>query len=113
MSSIWSDVRSDAVATDELVRQLVATAGAVGEVLGVLEGDGPVIAEDWGGPHREAFDADRGRLLERGNELVESLLAAAGDAAALLAASEGEQRLRVRLRNQVLAAEACAPGRPC
>jgi hypothetical protein len=79
----------------------------------VLEGDGPVIAEDWGGPHRVAFDADRARLVESGHELVAALLASAREAAALLAAAEGEQRLRVRLRHQILAAGACAPGGPC
>jgi hypothetical protein len=112
-NELWADVRADAAATDELVRQLVATAGAVGEVVAVLEVDGPAIVDDWGGPHREAFDADRARLVASGHALAASLLASAREATALLAAAEGEQRLRARLRHQLLAAAACAPGDPC
>lgn len=113
MPRIWDDVRVDEVATDELIRQLVATAGAMGEVVAVLEGDGPVIAEDWGGPHRDAFDADRAQIAESACSLAEQLLVAAAGAGAVLATGEGEQRLRNRLRSQLMADEVCRPGRAC
>lgn len=110
---LWADVRVDPAATDTLVRELVATARALGEVAEVLAGDGLLIAEDWGGPHRDAFDVDRDGLVASIAALAERLLWAAADAAELLASGQGDQRLRVRLRHQALAAEACAPGRPC
>jgi uncharacterized protein YukE len=113
MSSIWSDVRSDAETTDDLVGQLLAAAAAVGEALAVLDQDAPAIVEDWTGPHREAFDAELAALRQWGHDLAEVLLAAAAVATTLQAAAEGEQRLRVRLRQQALTDEACAPGVPC
>jgi hypothetical protein len=109
---VWSDVRFDLELSEELVRQLVATAGAVGDVLGVLSFDLPLMAEDWLGPHRLAFDDDRARLLRVGEDLLASLLAAARDAAALLAAAEAEQRLRSRLRDLADPAR-CLPGEAC
>jgi hypothetical protein len=111
--SLWEDVRHDPSATHRLIRELLATAGAVGEVVAVLRADGPIIAEDWGGPHRERFDAGRRAMVEAADQTAMALAGAARLAAALLASAEGEQRLRVRMRNQVLLVGACAPGRPC
>jgi hypothetical protein len=96
-----TDVRADPGAADDLVRQLVATAGGLGEALAVLAGDGPLIAGDWGGPHRLAFDADREQVLAVGHALADALFAAAGHVASVLAEAEGEQRLRERLRAEV------------
>lgn len=98
--SIWTDVRWDQAATDELVRQLLATADAVGEVVAVLERDGPVLVDDWGGPHRLAYDDDRHRLVAGARELAEGLVATAAAAAARAATAESEQRLRFRLRHE-------------
>jgi hypothetical protein len=113
MSSIWDDVRTDPVATEELVRQLVASASAVADALAVLDRDVPSITEDWTGPHRQVFDDELAHLRRRGAELVARLLAGASAAAALQAAADGEQRLRTRLRQQAMAEEACAPAVPC
>ena len=113
VARLWDDVRVDPDATDELVRQLVATAGALGEAIGVLEGDGPVIADDWGGPHRDAFDVEREQLADSGRALIEQLLATASTVTATLAAAEGEQQLRMRLRDRAMAAESCEARRPC
>lgn len=114
MSSIWTDVRWDQGATDELVRQLLATAGALGDVVGILRGGaGPVAPGDWGGPHRDAFDVDRLRIAGTAERLAEQLLHTAASAGATAAAADGEQRLRVRLRHRAMAADGCVPERPC
>jgi hypothetical protein len=95
------------------VGQLVAAAAAVGESLAVLEQDAPSIVEDWTGPTRDAFDAHLAELRRWGRSLAEALLAGAAAASALQAAADGEQRLRIRLRQQAAADDACAPGVPC
>lgn len=112
-SSLWDNVRIDADATDDLVRQLVATAAALGEAASLLDGDGEVVAQDWGGPHRDAFDDDRARIAESARAVSENLLATAAAASALLAAGEGEQHLRMRLRYQAQAEQECVPGVAC
>jgi hypothetical protein len=109
---MWNDVRYDPDATDRLVRELVGTAGAIEEVLGILGGDGPVIAEDWAGPHRLTYDEERERLVTAAVAVRELVLAAAQGVVAALAAARGEQALRVRLRAE-LAPHACAEGRAC
>jgi hypothetical protein len=113
MSDLWANVRVDPVATDALIEQLVATSGALGEVAAILDADGPVIADDWGGPHRDAFDDERTRLVTSARAAAEELVRVASAAAALLSAAEGEQHLRMRLRSQALAETACQPGEPC
>ena len=113
MPDLWSNVRADSLATDALVTELVATSGALGEVAAILDADGPIIAEDWAGPHRDAFDGERAELAAAVRALAEDLLVVAASATALLAAAEGEQHLRMRLRSQALADAACEPGEPC
>ena len=112
MQEVWTDVRFDPGASEELVRQLVATAGAVSDVLAVLSHDLPLMAEEWLGPHRQAFDDDRARLVRVGEDLAAALLSAAGDASARLVAAEAEQRLRGRLRH-LLDPSDCLPGEVC
>jgi hypothetical protein len=112
MPSIWTDVQTDPAITDELVRQLAAAAAAIGEALAVLEHDRPWVTEDWTGLHRQLFDDELGRLRRRGQRLVEELLQGVSVASTLQAAAEGEQRLRVRLRQQALIEAAGAPGGP-
>ena len=109
MSSIWSDVRWDAAATDEVVRQLLAAASAVGEVVAILEGDGPVGPRDWGGPHRMAYDQDLVRLRTSARTVAEHLVATAATAAARAAAAQAEQRLRERLRVESIASGVVPP----
>lgn len=98
--SLWVDVRVSVAHTDALVHDLLATASAVEGALVLLaaEAIGP---GDWAGPHRLAFDAEREALLRRGADLAAALVASAHEAAALLAAGEGEQRFRDRVRHQV------------
>jgi hypothetical protein len=94
------DVRVSVAHTDALVHDLLATAAAVESSLALLarEAIGP---GDWAGPHRLLFDTERDLLLRRGADLVGALVASAQEAAALLAAGEGEQRFRDRVRHQV------------
>lgn len=86
--------------TEALVHDLLDTAARVEASLALLA-PGAVAADDWGGPHRLAFDAEREALLRRGSALHAALAASANDASALLAAAEGEQRFRERVRHQV------------
>jgi hypothetical protein len=99
-SSLWVDVRLSVAHTEALVHELLRTSAAVEASLALLaaEAIGP---GDWGGPHRLAFDLEREVLVRRGTDLASALLASAGEAAALLAAGEGEQRFRERVRHQV------------
>lgn len=117
MPNLWSDVRIDPAASDEVVRQLLATSVAVGEVAAVLAGDGPVIADDWGGPHRLRFDERRERLVAVAGRIADGLLGAATAVTAALAAGEGEQQLRHRLRAELTPDVApepqCPTGRAC
>ena len=100
---LWVDVRVSVAHTEALVHELLATAATVEASLAVLavRAIGP---DDWGGPHRLVFDDEREVLLRRGTELVEALVASARQAATLLAAGEGEQRFRDRLRHGIEAA---------
>ena len=106
--ALWVDVRVSVAHTEALVHDLLATAATVEASLLVLaaEAIGP---EDWAGPHRLVYDAEREVLVRRGAELAAALVASAHEAAALLAAGEGEQRLRERIRYQVEVAT--RPGR--
>lgn len=113
MSIIWTDVHWDRAATDDLVRQLLATAGAVGDVIAVLGGDGPVDDQSWSGPHRHVYDGERRDLVAGARRLADALVAAAGRTAALAEVAAGEERLRARLRSQSMAESACVPGEPC
>ena len=51
----------------------MATATAVGEVLAVLGGDGPLVAWQWQGPYRDDYDRELDRLIRSGVELESSL----------------------------------------
>lgn len=100
LPSLWIDVRASAGRTEVLVGELLASAAAVEAALLLLVDDA-VAPDDWGGPHRLAFDTERRQLHERGRHLVAALRATAQDAASLQAAAEGEQRLRERVRHLV------------
>jgi hypothetical protein len=98
--ALWMDVRVSVAHTEALVHELLATAATVEASLAVLAA-GSIGPDDWGGPHRRAFDDEREVLLRRGTELVDALVASARQAAMLLAAGEGEQRFRDRLRHGI------------
>jgi hypothetical protein len=98
--SLWVDVRVSVAHTEALVHELLATAATVEGSLALLA-QGAIGPGDWAGPHRLAFDAEREVLLRRGADLAGALVASAHEAAALLAAGEGEQRFRERVRHQV------------
>ena len=59
------------------------------------------LGHDLDPPHRSAFDVEREILVRRGADLAAALLASAQQAATLLAAGEGEQRFRERVRRTI------------
>lgn len=66
-------VQFDDAAADEAVRELVLTANALHSMAALLAADAPVVAEDWRGRHRTAFDAESARHAASMTVLADSL----------------------------------------